>query len=238
MYRVETTHWWYTGMEAITRRVLSQTGISSACHQILDAGCGTGGAISTYLSRYGSVTGCDLSAIALGFCQRRNLTRLAQASVTQLPFSNNQFDLITSFDVLYEHGVANDQTAIAEFKRVLRPGGYLFLRLPAYDWLRGNHDIRIQTARRYTTGQTDQILKTAGFKIKHLSYANMFLFPLVLIKRLTEKWLRQNQERSDLETRNPLLDPIFAKVLSSEAPLVTRFSLPFGLSVLALAQKP
>lgn len=238
MYRVETTHWWYTGMEAITRQIFAQTGLSALTGvRILDAGCGTGGAISAYLSEYGIVTGCDLSALALGFCQKRNLANLAQASVTQLPFANEQFDLLTSFDVLYERGVADDQVAIAEFKRVLRPGGHLFLRLPAYDWLRGSHDLRIQTARRYTTGQLEKILKNTGFRVKCLSYANMFLFPLALIKRLADKWFQPNREKSDLETSSPLLDPIFASILSSEAPLIARYGLPFGLSVLALAQK-
>jgi hypothetical protein len=65
----------------------------------------------------------------------------------------------------------------------------------------------------------------------------MFLFPLALIKRLADKWFQPNREKSDLETRAPLLDPIFAGILSSEAPLITRYGLPFGLSVLALAQK-
>lgn len=238
MYRVESTHWWYTGMEVITRQLLAQAGLpSSTSARILDAGCGTGGAISAYLSEYGTVIGCDLSSLALNFCQKRNLAKLAQASVTQLPFACEQFDLVTSFDVLYERGVADDQATIVEFKRVLHPAGHLFLRLPAYDWLRGSHDLRIQTARRYTTNQLEKILKNAGFKIKYLSYANMFLFPLALIKRLADKWLQPNREKSDLETRAPLLDPIFAGILSSEAPLITRFGLPFGLSVLALAQK-
>ncbi|HAE60442.1 MAG TPA: methyltransferase type 11 [Anaerolineae bacterium] len=237
MYRVEEKHWWYAGMQAITRRMLVNAGLAGRKIKILDAGCGTGGAISGYLAQYGNVTGCDLSAMALGFCQKRNISEIAQASVTDLPFAQEQFELVTSFDVLYERGVGNDQRAVTEFWRVLQDNGYLFLRLPAYDWLRGEHDERIQTARRYTRAQVRKMLVQNGFEIVHLTYANTFLFPIALAKRLFEKIRPARAEKSDLEATHPWLDPFLAKLLASEAPLITRTGLPFGLSVLALARK-
>ncbi len=237
MYQVEEKHWWYAGMQALTRRMLASAGLEERRTKILDAGCGTGGAISGYLAQYGDVTGCDLSAIALGFCKKRNISEIAQASVTNLPFAQEQFGLVASFDVLYERGVRNDQLATAEFWRVLQGGGYLLLRLPAYDWLRGRHDERIQTARRYTRAQVRKMLAQSGFEIIHLTYANMFLFPFALVKRLFEKLWPRRAEKSDLEATHPWLDPFLAKILASEAPLITRTGLPFGLSVLALARK-
>jgi SAM-dependent methyltransferase len=237
MYQVEEKHWWYAGMQALTRRMLASTGVERQKTKILDAGCGTGGAISGYLAQYGDITGCDLSAIALGFCKKRNITEIAQASVTDLPFAQEQFELVTSFDVLYERGVGSDQLAIAEFWRVLQDGGYLLLRLPAYDWLRGGHDERIQTARRYSRAQVRKILVKNGFEIVHLTYANTFLFPIALAKRLLEKTRPARAEKSDLEATPPWLNPFLAKILASEAPFITRAGLPFGLSVLALARK-
>lgn len=224
-------------MQVLTRRMLASTGLEERKTKILDAGCGTGGAISGYLAEYGNVTGCDLSAIALGFCKQRNISEIAQASVTDLPFAQEQFELVTSFDVLYEHGVGSDQLAIAEFWRVLQHGGYLLLRLPAYDWLRGGHDERIQTARRYTQAQVREMLVQNGFEIVHLTYANTFLFPIALAKRLLEKIWPARAEKSDLEATHPWLDPFLAKILASEALLITRTGLPFGLSILALARK-
>ncbi|NCP86684.1 MAG: hypothetical protein CO094_00785 [Anaerolineae bacterium CG_4_9_14_3_um_filter_57_17] len=140
MFQVETRHWWYLGMQTITRSLLNRFLAPTASRKILDAGCGTGAAMSTYLAEYGNVTGMDFSPLALKGCQTRNLSWLAQASVTAVPFSAESFDLITSFDVLYERAVASDTLALTEFFRVLRPGGLLLLRLPAYNWLRGQHD--------------------------------------------------------------------------------------------------
>ena len=237
MYRVEEKHWWYAGMQTITRAVLSEAGLAKRNTKILDAGCGTGAAMSGYLAEYGQVTGCDLSATALNFCQKRNLSKIARASVTHLPFSREQFNLVTSFDVLYERGVSDDTLAVTEFWRILQNDGYLLLRLPAYDWLRGHHDERILTARRYTKPQVERLLQSNGFTPIRVSYANTFLFPFALAKRLFESISPNSGDASDLESTPGWLDPILVKILASEASFIAHHNLPFGLSVVALGQK-
>lgn len=104
MYRLENRHWWYVGMQRITTTLIAGLYPNRTNLQILDAGCGTGAAIQ-YLSQFGTITGCDLSAVALGFCQQRGLSRLSRATVTRLPFPAKSFDLVTSFDVLYHRAV-------------------------------------------------------------------------------------------------------------------------------------
>jgi SAM-dependent methyltransferase len=155
-----------------------------------------------------------------------------------LPFLSGSFDLVTSFDVLYESSVSSDSLAIKESSRVLRPGGRILLRLPAYDWLRGRHDEAVHTARRYTSGRLAELLRENGFVVEHLSYANMFLFPLAMLKRLTE-WIVPNggDVGSDLTFDVGFLNQALKTVLRAEAPLVSRGHLPFGLSVLAVGRK-
>ena len=238
MYQVENRHWWYLGMAAITSDLLNHSMGPAASRKILDAGCGTGAAMSTYLAGYGSVTGFDISPLALRWCQARNLTRLARASVTEVPFRSDSFDLVTSFDVLYEQAVIKDSLAMNEFFRVLKPGGFLMLRLPAYNWLRGHHDVTIHTARRYTTNEVTRLLAESGFRTARISYANTILFPLALAKRLSERIWPPAPDSSDLSVNFGVFNGLFKLILCSEAPLVTRMGLPFGLSVLALGQKP
>jgi len=237
MYGVEDHHWWYRGMESITRAILHRWYAPGAGLSILDAGCGTGAAMSSYLADYGTVTGLDFSAIALSFCKRRNIERLAQASVMNIPFASGSFDLLTSFDVLYERGVLDDAASLNEFARVLVKGGRALLRLPAYDWLRGQHDIGIHTARRYTAGEVKTLLRKTGFAVAHISYANTLMFPAALAKRTVERIWPPSVDQSDLTMNAGFFNTLLKNVLSLEAPMVSHIDLPFGLSVIAVGEK-
>jgi hypothetical protein len=119
----------------------------------------------------------------------------------------------------------------------MRPGGRLLLRLPAYDWLRGRHDAAVHTARRYTAGQVKSLLQRSGLALERLSYANTFLFPVALAKRLAESFLPRRKTGSDLQLGTGRLNRLLQTLLACEAPLAARIGLPFGLSVIALGRK-
>jgi SAM-dependent methyltransferase len=238
MYQVEDHHWWYLGMERITCSLLERAlpaDRASRPLKILDAGCGTG-AVMKYLSQYGEVTGFDFSPEALKFSRRRGHTRLAQASVTDIPFAAGEFDVVVSFDVLCEHGV-DDQRALREFARILRPGGVILLRLPAFPWMRGQHDVAVHVAHRYQRSEVIAKLHESGFQPIQVSYANTFLFPVAAAKRLSERVLPSRQAGSDLTLSASGLNGVFRTILSAEAPLVRSTGLPFGLTIAALACK-
>lgn len=236
IFAVEKRHWWYVGMTHITMTLLAALYPGRDDLEILDAGCGTGGAM-TNLARLGRVTGCDLSALALDFGRQQNLSRLAQSTVTQLPFPANHFDLVTSFDVLYHRAVGDYRSALAEFYRVLKPGGRLFLRLPAYNWLRSGHDTIIHTARRFNRQEVEQALSSQHFAIEKISYVNTLLFPLALIKRLSEQLFPDHPPSSDVQLNPSWQDALLANCLKAEARWLSRYNLPFGLTVLAIGRK-
>lgn len=238
IYTVEDRHWWYAGMRRITTALVETLFPGRDDLRILDAGCGTGAALS-YLSAYGAVTGCDVSPLALHYCRARGHRRLGQASVMALPFAQAQFDLVTSFDVLYHRQVGEPVVALREFHRVLRPGGRVLLRLPAYDWLRGRHDAVIHTARRFTTDDIGDSLREAGFAVERLSYANTLLFPVALLKRLLERGdPHQPHDQSDIAPNAAWLDWALSRPLLAEAWWLRRGALPFGLTVVAAGRKP
>lgn len=237
LFAVENHHWWFLGMRRITVALVARVFRGRTDLEILDAGCGTGGGM-TYLAPFGSVTGCDLFPAALALCRRRGLTRLARATVTRLPFADGSFDLVTSFDVLCHRQVGDWAAAVVEFHRVLREGGRVLLRLPAYDWLRGRHDEAVHTRHRFTAGEVAQALVAAGFSVEKLSYANTLLFPLALGQRLAARFAPRAGAESDLGRQPPRwLGGLLRRVLSGEAPWLERHGFPFGLTVVAIGRK-
>ena len=235
MYHVEDTHWWYRGMAQITRRVLARWYAPGADLRILDAGCGTGAAMTSYLAEYGQVTGFDFAPAALHFCRQRGATRLACASIMEIPFPDRSFDVVTSFDVLCERAVSDDGAALRELRRVLALGGRLVLRLPAFAWMRGHHDEAVHIRHRYTRGEIAERLRQAGFTAAHLSYANTLLFPVAWIKRAVER-IVPPRGASDLTLEVGRLNGLLAKILAAEAPFVAGPGLPFGLTVVVVGE--
>lgn len=237
VFAAEDSHWWYTGMRALTEQLLQSLYSERRDLWILDAGCGTGGSM-VYLAKYGHVTGCDYSTHALAFCQKRRLPFLTQAGVERLPYAGQSFDLVVSFDVLYHEAVGDYYAALNEFHRVLRPGGRVLLRLPAYDWLRGHHDDVIATARRFTTGDLEIALNRTHFLVERLSYANTVLFPLALAKRICERFISSSSGRSDVYPLPRWQNRFFATFLRAEAGWLRQGRrLPYGLTVVAIGKK-
>lgn len=235
MYHLEDTHWWYVGMKRIVHNLLGKLLSERSGLRILDAGCGTGGMLD-YLGSYGTVVGIDASPEAMVFSRERGGHRLVQASVTQLPFDDSSFDLIVSFDVLYHRAVLDDSQALKEFHRILKPNGHVLLRLPAFNWLRGSHDEAVHTKQRYRAPELRDKLTRAGFKVEKVTYANTILFPVAVAKRACEMAF-QLHGGSDVKPTSPVINTVLTRVLGIEAALVDHVSLPWGLSVLAWAER-
>lgn len=234
MYEAEETHWWYKGMRRITRSLLDRYWSGNQL-RILDAGCGTGIMLDR-LRKYGAVVGVDLAEEALALSQERGERALGRASVDALPFADGQFDLVTSFDVICTFE-ASAGLAIGEFHRVLRTGGLLMIRLPAYDWLRGQHDRAVHIEHRFTTGELRRELIARGFHVERITYGNTWLFPLALVKRLVLERLGIGGDGSDVKPIAPPFNAVLSTILASEARLLRWTNLPFGLSVVALARR-
>jgi SAM-dependent methyltransferase len=123
-------------------QALERAGVAVAGH-VLDAGCGGGGTALSLAEEGRFAVGLDLLARFRGSGTRlRAEKRIANAAFVQgdgerLPFRDASFDLIFSHSVI-EH-VASAETYLRECRRVLRPGGALYLSTAPYLSLAGAH---------------------------------------------------------------------------------------------------
>ncbi len=233
---LEDTHWWCIGMRQVAWTLLDALPLPPADTRVLDLGCGTGGFLRELQGRW-PAAGVDCAEIALRYCHARGLPGLVQASAGHLPFPDGTFGLVTCLDVLYHRAVEDEGAALREMRRVLAPGGWLLVRVPAYRWLFSPHDLVEHGVRRYTAGTLRTLLEAAGFAVCRLTYANALLFPLAAAWRLLSR-AADGKPCCDLRPMPPILNRLLLEVLRLEARWLRRRTFPFGLSVLALAQKP
>lgn len=238
-FLIEDRHWWFVGRRriflAMLDRHLGPPPIDQP-RRILDIGCGTGTMLG-YLGKYGEALGVDADEQAIQFCRQRGVQNVRLLESERLPFRNASFDLVTAFDVL-EH-IPDDQATFGEITRVLRVGGILLAAVPAHPWLWGAQDEISQHERRYTRSALRTRIFEAGLDLRRLSYFNTLLSPPIVAIRLGRRLRhRPGELRSDFEmSKEGRLNDFLAWVFGLEARWVRARHLPFGISLLALAQK-
>ncbi len=227
-------HWWYLGMAAINKSLLN-TYLPKKFLKILDAGCGPGAMLPT-LAEYGDVIGADISDEALKYA--RKIGKVKKGNILDLDFADETFDLVVCMDVLYHTWVEDEARALKEFNRVLKKRGILLIREPAYNWLRGKEDVGSLTKRRFSKKRLELLLKKSSFKILKMTYANFFLFPIVLVLRIKSS-LSPNSTKgsSDLSMPSPAVNTLLLGLLKTEGWLMKFISLPFGSSLICVARK-
>lgn len=240
MRNVEDTYWWYSTLRSlVVREAHARLNGNPAC--LLDAGCGTGGMMARLhqANANWSLSGIDLSPDAVQITRERGFADVQTGSVSELPFPDGRFDGVVSLDVLYHDGV-DQEKALKEFARVLKPGGFLILNLPAFNVLSGSHDKAVSGARRYTSGDVKRLLPPAGFKVEALHYWNAWLFLPILAWRVASRWLQPKEEehtKSDLSTLAPPINNTLAAVSGIDARVCRLTGWPFGTSVFTVAVK-
>jgi ubiquinone/menaquinone biosynthesis C-methylase UbiE len=165
---------------------------------VLEVGSGiaTDGAM---FARHGArYTGIDFSPTAIELAETRFHQQqldgtFRQASVTDLPFPDDSFDLVYSCGVI--HHIHDTQRAIQEFQRVLRPGGQAEL-LEGHRYLLRKHGVQYLRDRRlflnnntdgpgnplskvYAEPEMREMFSRAGFRPvqAHVRYLNLRIYP-------------------------------------------------------------
>jgi SAM-dependent methyltransferase len=234
LYAVEQSHWWYVGRRRIITGFVEQIcrQVTDRPPRILDVGCGTGANLMM-LSKYGQAEGVDVSEDALTFCRARGLDNVKLGAGEELPYENGTFDLVTAFDVV-EH-MDDDLAGLKEMRRVLRPGGRVFLFVPTFMFLWGLQDDVSHHRRRYRLPELRRVLEQAGFEVERSTYANItFFVPILLVRKL----MRFTGIKTDTENSINItaLNGILGRILGAESTVLRYINLPFGVSGLCVAR--
>ena len=231
MRQAEDHYWWFVSRRRLALALLER--FADSKDRILDVGSGTGGML-TELQKLGWAGGLDFSRLAIRFCRERELPNLMVGNAEALPLQSEAIDVVISLDTL-EH-VADDEAAMSEIARALKPGGVLILNVPAFMWLWGPHDVALMHHRRYTKRQIRNLLNRHGFKLEKLSYSVFLLFPIVVLIRWLDKF-RWGPAKVSLPRVSGGFNSFLVKLQDMEARWIMGGSLPWGSSVIAVARK-
>ena len=235
MRMIETSHFWFVGKRGFLKVALDGQFGGKSGIKALDVGCGSGAVMEFLDSRGYETYGIDMSEVAIAFCKERGL-RAEYGTADKIRSPDATFDAVFALDVL-EH-IEDDGKAVAEIARVLKPGGVFIATVPAHQFLFSYHDRLLHHKRRY--GKTELIaLIQTQFSIESISWIHAsILFP-VIASRLAKKALRVSSKTSDVKPIHPLLNKIGSMVYAVELAWFRAFKrLPFGLSLMVIAQKP
>ncbi|SDO66884.1 class I SAM-dependent methyltransferase [Desulforhopalus singaporensis] len=225
---IEKDHFWFSPRSHL---LTTLAGKHTSVHKnALEIGCGTGRLLSRWELLYHDVTAVDAHPDLVAIAARNNQkATVVHADVTSLPFDDNVFDNILSFDVL-EH--VDDVSMLQEARRVAHKNSRLLLSAPAFQSLWSYADELAGHKRRYTRDSLNNILNESGWKLTGCNYYQCALFPLIWLSRRVVK------ERGRTLERHPstAIAGILGLINSCEVVLSSRFSMPFGSSIIIWAE--
>jgi len=245
--KIEDNHWWFISRRKLIENLLPPY-LRFKNGRALDIGCGTGGNLKLLRKYCPRVVGIDISKFAIKLAKKKFPKyhfKLGDANKLTKIFSKKSFDLITIFNVLYHRWIINEQNILEQINTLLKPGGYLVITEPAFDFLKREHDIIGMGKCRYNLPYFEKKLRKIGFKIITSTYFNSISFLPAFIIAFYDRFsinktiVLKNEEPAELQIPPILLNKFLLKLMNIETKIIKLVGkMPFGVSLLIIAQKP
>lgn len=239
-FDVEDSSFWF---QHRNRCILSLLDRFAAPGPLFDIGGGNG-----CVARAIQETGREVVLVEPGLAGVRNALRrgvrhVIRASLDDAGFLDETLPAVGLFDVI-EH-VADPVRFLTEVRRVVSPGGKLYLTVPALRWLWSHEDLQAGHFRRYTLDALASQLGVAGFQMDFASCFFGFLILPVLISRVIPFRLRLASAqmtcatvRSDHVPSNRFVSHAIGNLTSRELAGISALKqFRWGTSCLAVARK-
>lgn len=244
----EDCHWWHESRRLLAEEFLEKLNINEYDYG-LDIGCGTGGNLKVLQKYCRNLIGVDKSDIALKLAKERwqnfNFVK-GDANYLYKLFEPEKFGIVTIFNVLYHQWILNEEEVLKQIFKILKPGGYLLITEPAFNFLKRKHDLQVMGKSRYRISFFEKILKKAGFDTVSKTYFNSMSFlPAFLLASVDYFCKTKNKEINKMDTvkevqiPNIFINNLLLRLMKVERMAVNSIGMiPFGVSLLCVVRKP
>jgi len=241
MRLLEGGSWWNAGMRDVAAMLLNRVALP-ARGVMLDVGCGSGQTMSWFLSiRPGwHAVGLDVAWDGVRAAHQAGAGPVCMASALALPLPDHSIDLAITLDVVQHLPLdGGDAQALAELRRVLKPGGHLFVRTNAQAFPRTADDPTFNF-HKYRPAEFRAKLERAGFVVVRLSRLNALLGLAEIPRELRAKASQSSEYHGLLATPSAgrsRTGSIKRAWLNVEGRLVSAgWRMPFGRTLVALCR--
>jgi len=230
---LQQDHWWFAARRKILAGEIARLPLPNPA-QILEAGCGPGGNLAM-LKRFGEVVAIEPDEASRAYAAEQAGVEVRGGFLPQsAPDFGKAFDLVACFDVI-EH-VPDDAGAVVRLAEYLKPGGFMVTTVPANAWMWSDHDAAHHHKRRYSLPAYRKLFENAGLAVRRASHFNTLLFPPIAAVRLAKNAAGRTGGDEAMPPRP--LNAVLRTVFSLERSLLRAADLPFGVSILLIAQRP
>lgn len=218
------THWWWRARESVLINVLRSIPLQRPA-EILDFGCGDG-LLFPVLTQFGEVRGIETDSSVLT-ADGPYRSKIKSDPLDSSTYEDWQFDLIIACDVL-EH-IDDDFQAAQNLLRMLKPGGFLLITVPAAPVLWDLHDQINHHYRRYTKNRLATL-----FEGKCQCLQLRYLFHSLFFAKLAFKALNLSRHNKIPQHSMPpaWISKLAERFLRLEYVLLQPLNVPFGTSLL------
>jgi SAM-dependent methyltransferase len=98
--------------------------------KMLDVGCGEGYYVRDAMNEGINAYGIDISTHAIENALAEVKDRITFGSITEIPFADEEFDIMTAFDVIEHIDPKYTSNMVEEIRRVLKPDGIIIITTP------------------------------------------------------------------------------------------------------------
>jgi SAM-dependent methyltransferase len=217
---------------------LSRLGIdTSQPMQGLDIGCGRGAVLRQLsASTAWTIDGCDLNRAALSLISNHKGRVLFYNIHDQNRGFFQKYDFLLLLDVI-EH-IKEPKAFIHSAAYHVKPGGYVFVNVPALQSLYSRYDAILGHYRRYDESLLRAQLLEGGLEVCSLRYWGITMLPLALVRKLYVNRMTEPTKVVKAGFKPP--SHVIAAVISAFGMIENKLSFrqPIGTSLLAVARRP